>query len=509
MAIQRLEIVSGKTIAAPTTRIVEIRSIYAGTLQKVTVYVRQNTGATLTFDVNKGTQGNALSTIFPVQSDRPSITSGNYSDDAASLAESIAVGDILSVDADAVGASFELATVVFEIEDDVTFVQTSGATFTGDIVVPDEAYDVTAWNGSMEVPTKNAVRDKIESLGGGGGEANTASNVGAAGLGVFKAKTGVDLAFRKLKAGANISITQLVGDELEIEAAQSGGAVINAFTTVGTATWTKPTGTKFVDVLIIASGGGGGSGRKGATATNRGGGGGGGGGSIARFSFAAALLGATETITIGAVGAGGAAVSANSTNGNNGVKGGLCSFGNWLKAEGGNGGLGGQSGGAVGGGASVTGFPQTTENASGAGGFGTVGATDGGAATGTIFAPSGGGGGACVTSGNANRAGGVGGAIGSTSGANSNSGLNQIIAGGLAGATAANGGAGTNAATDSGFSGTGGGGGGGNVAGNGGNGGAGGLYGGGGGGGGSTDSVGNSGVGGAGAAGICIIVSYF
>ena len=41
-----------------------------------------------------------------------------------------------------------------------------GATFTGDIVVPDEAYDATAWNGSLEVPTKNALRDKIETLSG-------------------------------------------------------------------------------------------------------------------------------------------------------------------------------------------------------------------------------------------------------------------------------------------------------------------------------------------------------
>jgi hypothetical protein len=42
-----------------------------------------------------------------------------------------------------------------------------GVTFTGDISVPDEAYDATAWNGSLEVPTKNAIRDKIEALGGG------------------------------------------------------------------------------------------------------------------------------------------------------------------------------------------------------------------------------------------------------------------------------------------------------------------------------------------------------
>lgn len=43
-----------------------------------------------------------------------------------------------------------------------------GATFTGDVVVPDEAYDATNWNGSMEVPTKNAVRDKIEAIAGAG-----------------------------------------------------------------------------------------------------------------------------------------------------------------------------------------------------------------------------------------------------------------------------------------------------------------------------------------------------
>jgi hypothetical protein len=49
---------------------------------------------------------------------------------------------------------------------------TGGATTTitanADINVPDEAYDATTWNGSLEVPTKNAVRDKIESMSAGG-----------------------------------------------------------------------------------------------------------------------------------------------------------------------------------------------------------------------------------------------------------------------------------------------------------------------------------------------------
>jgi len=39
----------------------------------------------------------------------------------------------------------------------------SWGTFTGDILVPDESYGV-GWNGSVEVPTKNAIYDKIEAL---------------------------------------------------------------------------------------------------------------------------------------------------------------------------------------------------------------------------------------------------------------------------------------------------------------------------------------------------------
>jgi hypothetical protein len=37
-------------------------------------------------------------------------------------------------------------------------------TFTGDQFVPDDAYNATSWNGNASVPTKNAVRDVIESI---------------------------------------------------------------------------------------------------------------------------------------------------------------------------------------------------------------------------------------------------------------------------------------------------------------------------------------------------------
>lgn len=42
---------------------------------------------------------------------------------------------------------------------------TGNTVTTGTVTVPADAYDATSWNGSNTVPTKDAVRDKIESLG--------------------------------------------------------------------------------------------------------------------------------------------------------------------------------------------------------------------------------------------------------------------------------------------------------------------------------------------------------
>lgn len=62
--------------------------------------------------------------------------------------------------------------------------------------------------------------------GAGGGEANTASNVGAGGVGVFKQKTGVDLEFKNINSDSTITITDDTGNnEVDIKRAALTGDV--------------------------------------------------------------------------------------------------------------------------------------------------------------------------------------------------------------------------------------------------------------------------------------------
>ncbi len=50
----------------------------------------------------------------------------------------------------------------------LTIASTTNATFVGTVTVPDDAYNASSWDGNLTVPTKNAIRDKIESISGGG-----------------------------------------------------------------------------------------------------------------------------------------------------------------------------------------------------------------------------------------------------------------------------------------------------------------------------------------------------
>lgn len=103
----------------------------------------------------------------------------------------------------------------------------------------------------------------------------------------------------------------------------------------GATTWTKPTGLKYVIVEVQAGGGAGG----GAVGSDDAGGGGGGGG-YARKLIQASLLGATETVTVGAGGVGGIG---------SGPSGGNSSFGSHLVSTGGSGGTANNGTAGVGG----------------------------------------------------------------------------------------------------------------------------------------------------------------
>lgn len=273
-------------------------------------------------------------------------------------------------------------------------------------------------------------------------------------------------------------------------------AQVDVYDTAGTFTWTKPAGAKLVDVVVISGGGGGASGRKGGTTATAPGGGGGAGGSYSARSFSATLLGATESVTVGAGGTGGAAITGTNVNGNSGQAGGNSSFGTFVQVQGGGGaGTVTTSSGPAGSAASARAMFQATSGATGGTGAGPS------TTSATVGAGGGGAGGGLPASATVGFAGGNGGTS-----------LSTWITGGLGtgGAISSNGNAGPSVGTGLPLCSGGGGGGGSSFSANGGDGGNGGLYAGGGGGGGAAvDGASFSGKGGNGAQGIVIVTTYF
>jgi hypothetical protein len=82
-------------------------------------------------------------------------------------------------------------------------------TFSQNVNVPDEAYGA-GWNGSLEVPTKNAIYDKIETLGGGGNVSNTGTPVNNQ-IAVWTDATTIEGTTGLTYDGANLQLTGDIG----------------------------------------------------------------------------------------------------------------------------------------------------------------------------------------------------------------------------------------------------------------------------------------------------------
>lgn len=275
-------------------------------------------------------------------------------------------------------------------------------------------------------------------------------------------------------------------------AAKAGSAQMDVYTTVGTATWTKPAGAKMVHVSVMSGGGGGGGGAKVASGTSCSGGGGGAGSGCVDLFLRAADLPSSVTVTVGSGGTAGAGASSIGA-GVAGGAGGFSSFGSYVRAERGSSGSGGQvnAQGSGGGGGQFGGNNggTTTNGGSGqSGGYTNRGGAGGGSGGGVAASPA------------------------ALNGGTGGFGMTTLLAGGTAGTAGSAGGNGGNGNTTgipSLFNGSGGGGGGAGSGTTGGNGGAGAGYGTGGGGGGSTYGSGAAGSGGVGAQGIVIVITYF
>lgn len=86
---------------------------------------------------------------------------------------------------------------------------------------PDGSVDYVLTYDASALGLKKVLLNNLPTSGGG--ETNTASNVGTAGVGVFKQKNGVDLEFKKINAGSSkVTVTDDTGnDEVDIDVAEA------------------------------------------------------------------------------------------------------------------------------------------------------------------------------------------------------------------------------------------------------------------------------------------------
>lgn len=118
MAIQKIQQVSAKEYSVPTTGILELRpQITDGILKRVVLLTNDVVANEAIFDVNLGTAGSNLSTIFPIQANRVTIAAGQKRGSSAELSISVSAEEILTVDIDQASSPITRLTVIYYIED--------------------------------------------------------------------------------------------------------------------------------------------------------------------------------------------------------------------------------------------------------------------------------------------------------------------------------------------------------------------------------------------------------
>ena len=121
------------------------------------------------------TGGGAADTAIALASNPVDCTSGQYANAIA------ANGDLTC--AQILFSQLSGSVTDAQVPDTITaanYLPLTGGTLVGDLIVPEEAYSDVSWDGSLEVPTKNSVRDKIEAivLASASGDITAAGNCG-------------------------------------------------------------------------------------------------------------------------------------------------------------------------------------------------------------------------------------------------------------------------------------------------------------------------------------------
>lgn len=242
----------------------------SGTLSNLYIYVETNASTTTnTITVNKNSVNSTIVASIPA------LTTGNFSDTTHSL--SVIAGDLIQFE----GSEATTGNVVGVIS-----IEFSGGGGAGDAATS----FITSPATGTAIPASGVI-----TIAGTGGSVASAS-------------------------GSTITINSPAGS--------TGHPLITTYNTPGTFTWTKASGTTFIQVYTVNGGIGGGSGARFPNQQSTGGGAGSSstGQAIISAQFPALYVGATETVVVGAGGSGGASVTTDNTTGNNGIVGGTSSF---------------------------------------------------------------------------------------------------------------------------------------------------------------------------------------